>query len=161
MYSNTNWKVSLSSQPSISRQLIVGCDYLVSFVQTRKNVSDTGNPTSAFQRHSARSPYSRPDEAVFQIIDKRGSTLKSFQIPGKFSGLSVNVAESTLKRICEELVAYELHKGVVTAQNVKTNTGLGTFTVNNTEITAVNFSSNGKSAVVGCANGNLHIIQMI
>ena len=75
--------------------------------------------------------------------------------------MSVNVAESTLKRISEEFVAYELHDGVVRGQNVKNNRGLGTFTVNNTDITAVNFSSNGKSAVVGCANGNLHIFQMI
>ena len=53
--------------------------------------------------------------------------------------------------------AYGLHERVVTAQNVKTNGGLGTFTVNNTDFTAVNFSANRKSAVVGCANGNLHI----
>ena len=37
----------------------------------------------------------------------------------------------------------------MTVQNVKTKGGLGTFTVNYTETTAVNFSSNGKSAVVG------------
>ena len=37
----------------------------------------------------------------------------------------------------------------MTVQNVKANGGLGTFTVNYTETTAVNFSSNGKSAVVG------------
>ena len=64
MHSNTNWKVLLSSQPSISRQLIVGCDYLVSFVQTRKNVSDTDNLTSALQRRSARGRYSQPDVNV-------------------------------------------------------------------------------------------------
>ena len=46
-------------------------------------------------------------------------------------------------------------------QNVKTNGGLGTFTVKFTESTAINFSSNGKSAVFGYGNGNLHIIALI
>ena len=49
----------------------------------------------------------------------------------------------------------------MTVHNVKTNGGLGTFTVNHTETTAVNFSSNGKSAVVVYGNGNLHIIALI
>ena len=49
----------------------------------------------------------------------------------------------------------------MTVQNVKTNGGLGTFTVNFTESTAVNFSSNGKSAVFGYGNGNLHIIGLL
>ena len=49
----------------------------------------------------------------------------------------------------------------MTVQNVKTNGGLGTFTVNFTESTAVNFLSNGKSAVFGYGNGNLHFIALI
>ena len=50
-----------------------------------------------------------------------------------------------------------LHERVMTVQNVETNGGLGTFTVNFTESTAVNFSSNGKSAFFGYGIGNLHI----
>ena len=49
----------------------------------------------------------------------------------------------------------------VKVQGVKSNRDFGKFTVNNTEITAVNIASNGRSAVLGCANGNVHIIQMI
>ena len=53
------------------------------------------------------------------------------------------------KEFLKKSVASGLLEGVMTVQNVKTNGGLGTFTVNYTETLAVNFSSNGKSAVVG------------
>ena len=41
----------------------------------------------------------------------------------------------------------------MTVQNEKTNGGLGTFAVNFTESTAVNFLSNGKSAVLVMETG--------
>ena len=74
------------------------------------------------------------------------------------SGASI---ESTLKSISDELVAYGLQEGFVKVQGVKSNRDFGKFTVNNTEITAVHIASNGRSAVLVCANGNVHIIQMI
>ena len=160
--SHTNWRVLLSKQASISRQLTVGCDYLVTFVQTRKNISETESVISGLPRRSANSAYSLADKAVIHIINKRGSALQTFEVSGKFSGVSViDGNESTLRGIPDGLVVYGLHEGVVTAQSVKTSEGLGTFTVNNTEITAVNLASNGRSAVVGCANGSVNIIQMI
>lgn len=158
---HTNGNVLLSEHPSISRQISVGCDYLVSFLQTRRQVSEAERLKSGLQRRSANNACSLVDEAVFHIIDKRGSTLQTFKIPGKFSGVSGISMESTLKSISDELVAYGLHEGFVKVQGVKSNRDFGKFTVNNTEITAVNIASNGRSAVVGCANGNVHIIQMI
>lgn len=159
---HTDWKVQLTLHPSISRQLKVGCDYLVTFVQCRKNVSDVERIKSGMQRRrGSKAAFSVVDEAVIQIIDKDGSTLQTLQIPGKFSGLSVVNSESNLRNISNGLLAYGLQEGVVKLQNVKSTHVLGTFMVNNTEITAVNIASNGNSAVVGCANGNVHIIQKI
>ena len=158
---HTNWKVVLSEHPSTCRQLMVGCEYLVTFLQTRKKASDVERLIKDLQSRSANGAHSLVEEAVIHIIDKRGSTREAFQIPGKFSGVSGTSSESTLKNISEGLVAYGVQEGVVKTRGVKSNNALGTFTVNNTEITAVNFSSSGRSAVVGCANGNVHVIQMI
>ena len=158
----TEWKVQLTLHPSISRQLKVCCEHLVTFVQCRKNVSDTEKIKSGMQRRrGSKAAFSIVDEAVIQIIDKDGSTRQNFQLPGKFSGLSVVNSESYLRNTSNGLLAYSLQEGVVKLQNVKSTQVLGTFTVNNTEITAVNIASNGNSAVVGCANGNVHIIQKI
>lgn len=158
----TEWKVQLTYHPSISRQLKVCCEHLVTFVQCRKNVSDTEKIKSGMQRRrGSKAAFSIVDEAVIQIIDKDGSTRQNFQLPGKFSGLSVVNSESNLRNTSNGLLAYSLQEGVVKLQNVKSTQVLGTFTVNNTEITAVNIASNGNSAVVGCANGNVHIIQKI
>ena len=44
---------------------------------------------------------------------------------------------------------------------MKYNKVPGAFTVNNTDITAVNVASNGRCGLVGCANGNVHIIQIM
>lgn len=157
-----NWNVQLTLHPSISRQLKVCCEHLVTFVQCRKNVSDAEIIKSGMQRRrGSKAAFSVFDEAVIQIIDKDGSTLQTVQIPGKFSGLSVVNNESDLRNTTNDLLAYSLQEGVVKLQNVKSTQVLGTFTVNNTEITAVNIASNGNSAVVGCANGNVHIIQKI
>ena len=158
---HTDWKVQLTLHSSISRHLKVGCDYLASFVQCRKNVSDAERIKSGMRRRGSNVVHSVVDEAVIQVIDKHGSTLQTFQIPGKFSGVSVANSESTMRSVSEGLLVYSLQEGVVKLQNVRSSKVLGTFTVNNTEITAVNIASNGKSAVVGCANGNVHIIQMI
>ena len=159
---HTDWKVQLTLHPSISRQLKVGCDYLVTFVQCQKNVSDAERIKSGMQRRrGSKAAFSVVDEGVIQIIDKNGSTLQTLQIPGKFSGLSIVNSESNLRNISNGLLAYSLQEGVVKLQNVESTQVLGTFTVNNTEITAVNIASNGNSAVVGCANGNVHIIQKI
>ena len=158
----TDWKVQLTLHPSISRQLKVCCEHLVTFVQCRKNVSDTEGVKSGMQRRrGSKAAFSVVDEAVIQIIDKEGSTLQTLQIPGRFSGLSVVNSEFYLRDTSNGLLAYSLQEGVVKLQNVKSTQGLGTFMVNNTEITAVNIASNGNSAVVGCANGNVHIIQEI
>jgi len=113
------------------------------------------------QRHSVNNTYSLVDEAVFHSIDKRGTTPQTFKIPSKFSGVSGTSIESTLKNISEGIVAYGLHEGFFKVQGVKSNRDLGKFTVNNTEITAMNIASSGRSASVGCANGHVHIIQMI
>ena len=159
---HTNWKIQLSEHPTIIRQMKVGCDYLVTFVQCRKNVSASERIKSGMaKRRTSMNASSVVDEAVFHIIDRDGSTVQTFQIPGKFSGLSVVNSEYSLRKISEGLLGYCLQEGVVKAQEVKSNKVMGTFTVNNTEITTVNIASNGKSAVVGCANGNVHIIQMI
>ena len=158
---HTDWKVQLTLYSSICRHLKVGCDYLVMFVQCRKNVSDAERIKSGMRRRGSNVVHSVVDEAVIQVIDKHGSTLQTFQIPGKFSGVSVVNSESTMRSVSEGLLVYSLQEGVVKLQNVRSNKVLGTFTVNNTEITAVNIASDGKSAVVGCANGNVHIIQMI
>ena len=157
----TNWKVVLSEQPSTSRQLTVGCDYLVTFIQTRDNVSDAERLKSGLITRSSNKAYSPVDEAVIQIFDRRGSALQTFHIPGWFSGVGGRSSESTAKSISEGLVAYGIHEGAFKTQGVKSNQEPGTFTVNNTEITAVTISSNGRSAVVGCANGNVHIIQLM
>ena len=157
----TNWKVVLCEQPSTSRQLTVGCDYLVTFIQTLKTVSDAERLKSGLIKRSTNKAYSPVDEAVIQIFDRRGSALQTFHIPGLFSGVGGTSSESTAKRISEGLVAYGIHEGAFKVQGVKSNQAPGTFTVNNSEITAVTISSNGRSAVVGCANGNVHIIQMI
>ncbi|KAJ7382361.1 hypothetical protein OS493_035421 [Desmophyllum pertusum] len=161
---HTDWKIQLSLYSSISRQLKVGCGYLVTFVQCRRNVSATDRSIAKSGMQNRRKSTSNTyfaDEAVVQVIDKHGSTLQTFQIPGKFSGVSVVNREPTLRSISEGLLVYNLQEGVVKAQNVKSNKVVGTFTVNNAEITTVNIASNGKSAVVGCGNGNVHIIQMI
>ena len=158
----TEWKVRLTLHPSISRQLKVCCEHLVTFVQCRKNVSDADRIKSDIQRRRGSiAAFSVVDEAVIQIINKDGSTLQTLQIPDKFSGLSVVNSESNLMNTSDGLLAYSLQEGVVKLQNVKSTQVLGTFTVNNTEITAMNIASNGNSAVVGCANGNVHIIQKI
>ena len=157
----TNWKVVLSDQASTSRQLTVGCDYLVTFIQTLRNVSDAERLKSGLIRRSANKAYSPVDEAVIQIFDRRGLILQTWRIPGWFSGVGATSSESTAKSISEGLVAYGIHEGAFKAQRVKSNQAPGTFTVNNSEISAVTISSNGRSAVVGCANGNVHIIQMI
>ena len=158
---HTDWKVQLTLHSSVSRQLKVGCDYLVTFVQYRKNVSNTERNRSGMPKKGSKAAYSVADEAVIQVIDKHGSTLQTFQIPGRFSGVSLVNSESTLRSTSEGLLAYSLQEGVVKLQNIKSSEVLGTFTVNNTEITAVNIAPSGKSAVLGCANGNVHIIQMI
>ena len=158
----SKWKVQLTLHPSISRQLKACCEHLVTFVQCRENVSDAERIKSGMQRRrGSKAAFSVVDEAVIQIIDKDGSTLQTLQIPGKFSGLSVVNTESNLRNTSNGLLAYSLQEGVVKLQNVKTSQVLGTFMINNTEITAVNIASNGNSAVVGCANGNVHIIQKI
>ena len=158
----TEWKVQLTLHPSISRQLKVCCEHLVTFVQCRKNVSDADRIKSDMQRRrGSKAAFSVVDEAVIQIINKDGSTLQTLQIPGKFSGLSVVNSESNFMNTSDGLLAYSLQEGVVKLQNVKSTQVLGTFTVNNTETTAMNIASNGNSAVVGCANGNVHIIQKI
>ena len=159
----TDWKVQLTLHPSISRQLKVCCEHLVTFVQCRKNVSDAERTVKSGmqRRRGSKVAFSVVDEAVIQVIDKDGSTLQTLHIPGKFSGLSVVNSESNLSNASNGPLAYSLQEGVVKLQNVKSTEVLGTFTVNNTEITAVNIASNGNSAVVGCANGNVHIIQKI
>lgn len=158
---HTNWKVVLSEQPSTSRQLTVGFDYLVTFIQTLKNVSDAERLKSGLIRRSTNKSYPPVDEAVIQIFDRRASALQTIHFPGWFSGVGGTSSESTAKRISEGLVAYRFHEGAFKVQRVKSNQAPRTFTVNNSEITAVTISSNGGSAVVGCANGNVHIIQMI
>ena len=159
---HTNWKVQISLHPTIIRRVKVGCEYLVTFVQCRNNVTASQKVRSGrTKRRSSYNASSVADEGIFHVIDRDGLTVQTFQIPGQFSGLSVVNGESCLRKISEELLTYSLQEGVVKAQEVRSNKVMGTFTVNNTEITAVNISSKGKSAVVGCANGNVHIIEMI
>lgn len=159
---HTNWKVQISLHPTIIRRVKVGCEYLVTFVQCRNDVTASHKVRSdRTKRRSSYSVSSVADEGIFHVIDREGLTVQTFQIPGQFSGLSVVNGESCLRKISEELLTYSLQEGVVKVQEVRSNKVMGTFTVNNTEITAVNISSKGKSAVVGCANGNVHIIEMI
>ena len=158
---HTNWKVVLSEHPSVSRQLTVGCNHLITFIQTRKHVSVTERLKSGLLGHKEDKASSIADEAMIQIFDIRGSVLQTFRIPGRFSGVNGASIDSSLKTISEELVAYGRDDGVFKTKGVKSNKVPGTFTVNNTDITAVNMASNGRSALVGCANGNVHVIQIM
>ena len=114
----------------------VGREYLVTFVQCRNNVTASQKVRSGrIKRRSSYNASFVADEGIFHVIDREGLTVQTFQIPGQFSGLSVVNGESCLRKISEELLTYSLQEGVVKAQKVRSNKVMGTFTVNNTEIT--------------------------
>lgn len=157
---HSNWKVVLSEHPSVARQLTMGCNHLITFIQTWKNISHTERLQGGLLGLNEDEAPSPADEAVIQVFDIRGSALQTFRIPGRFSGANGASNDSSFKNISDELVAYGLDDGIFKAKGVKYNKFPGAFTVNNTEITAVNMASNGRSAIVGCANGSVHIIQI-
>ena len=148
---HATWKILLHEHPTVEHVLKIGFDFLVTLVQGRKVFP---------ARQGKKIASSRSSGAVVHVINGRGMTLQTFHIPGMFSGLSGVNSEASLQSVSGRMLAYGLQDGVVKAQHIQSGRLLGTFTVNNTQITVVTITSSGKSAIVGCANGNVHIIKL-
>ena len=120
----------------------------------------TRNTRRSGLRRSSTNASIHSDEGVVHVIGKDGNMVQNFQLTGKYLGIFCISTNGSSDCLVNDWVMYSCHGDVIKLRRVGTRESFGTVTTN-AEITGFSLASNGRMVILGCHNGQVHILEAV